>query len=108
MKFDIIPIRPRHVRLSVRRMWLRVNCLKWPTLVLGILVQGTALDANPAADRSIALTLAPTANSKGQIETVAITLDFGGLSKAAGETLVQLPLVESNVDSVATTLTGLA
>jgi len=108
MKFDIIPIRPRHVRLSVRRMWLRVNCLKWPTLVLGILVQGTALDANPAADRSIALTLAPTANSKGQIETFAITLDFGGLSKAAGETLVQLPLVESNVDSVATTLTGLA
>jgi len=107
MKFDITPIRSRYVRLSASRVWLGVDRLAWRTLVLGILVQGTALNANPVADRSIVLTLAPTASSKGQIETFAITLNFGGLSKAAGETLIQLPLVESNVDSVATTLTRL-
>ena len=65
MKFDIIPILSRYVRYLVNEMWLRGNRLKWRTLVLGMLVQGTALDANPAADRSIALTLAPTANSEG-------------------------------------------
>ncbi|MCG2842079.1 peptidase M61 [Sandaracinobacter sp. RS1-74] len=58
-----------------------------------------------AAERTLALTLAP--EGRAQVETLIVSMAFGGVGAKAGEPLLQLPLVASNVDTVATTLTGL-
>jgi len=69
--------------------------------------------ASPAgaaeADRSLAVTLAPIAAPAGgdSIGSVEITLRFNGVAAAKGEALLRLPLISSNVDTVATVISGL-
>jgi hypothetical protein len=64
--------------------------------------------AGAAADRpaspAIAIGLAPQPAPAGGIGSTIVTLRFDGVSAAGGGPLVRLPLVSSNVDSVATVL----
>lgn len=58
--------------------------------------------------RSLELTLAPVqATDDSGIETVALSFAFEGVSAQAGEPLFRLPLIASNVDTVATVLDDL-
>lgn len=57
---------------------------------------------------SIEIELAPVAAPDGRtIETLDVRLRFEGLAIAAGDPVARLPLVASNVDTVATVLSGL-
>lgn len=68
----------------------------------------TSVEAHNDMVRTLELTLAPVASGGGsEIETVALTYVFEGVSARAGEPLFQLPLIASNVDTVATVLEGL-
>ena len=62
-----------------------------------------------AAEPAITVTLAPIARpeQRAAVGEVAVTLRFDGIAAAAGAPVVRLPLVASNVDTVATVLTGL-
>lgn len=64
-----------------------------------------------AAERhgSLAVTLAPIAAPAAPttIGSVDVTLRFEGLAVARGEPLLRLPLISSNVDSVATVITAM-
>ena len=71
----------------------------------------TGCDAAPStprlegAGRSLELTLAPVAAPEGaRIDAVELTYVFEGVSVSAGEPLFRLPLIASNVDTVATVL----
>ena len=54
---------------------------------------------------SVTIQLAPRPSSAGAIAAVDVILTFDGISVPKGDPLVQLPLVTSNVDTVATVLT---
>ncbi|WP_375208116.1 peptidase M61 [Hyphococcus sp.] len=73
-------------------------------LVLGIVF---ALFAAPAMGASaLSITLAPRGGT-GQVETVDITLEFEEISAAEDGALLEMPLISSNVDTVATVLSHL-
>ncbi len=64
-------------------------------------------EAAPSS-RALELTLAPVQAENGDaIETVELTYAFEGVSVQAGEPLFRLPLIASNVDTVATVLENL-
>lgn len=71
---------------------------------------GTASMAGAAeSDGSLAVTLAPIAAPAAptQVGTVDVTLRFDGIAAARGEPLLRLPMVSSNVDTVATVIAGI-
>lgn len=74
-------------------------------LALGSASPALAADGN----RSLELTLAPIAASAAPttIQSVAVTLRFDGIAAGEGEPLLRLPLITSNVDTVATVITSL-
>jgi len=83
-------------------------------LVLGSVLAGAApLHAAPlhaaAPQPALTVTLAPQAASghANSIDKVEVILRFDGIGAKAGEALLRLPLVASNVDTVATVLTDL-
>lgn len=63
------------------------------------------LAASAAASPALTIELAPRpAAVGGQVERVDVNLRFTGVEIAAGEPVLQLPLIASNVDTVAATL----
>ncbi|MBB4155574.1 hypothetical protein GGQ80_003499 [Sphingomonas jinjuensis] len=66
-----------------------------------------ALAAAVSGQPAVAITLAPKPAARGQdrIATIDVTLRFDGVAAAAGEAVLGLPLVTSNVDTVATVIT---
>jgi predicted metalloprotease with PDZ domain len=87
--------------------------------VIRTLLTGFALTLAPTtvsmagvADRngSLAVTLAPIAApaAPDRIDTVQVTLRFDGIAAGQGDALLRLPLVSSNVDTVATVLSGIS
>lgn len=80
-----------------------------PAVFLSILVAVVTPASAHAADPAVTVTLAPIAASDqaDAIGTVAVTLRFDGVTAAAGMPVLRLPLVASNVDTVATVMTGL-
>ena len=70
---------------------------------------GLATLAMPATARPdpLTLTLRPVAAAEGGIASLEVTGRFGGLAATSGTALFRLPLIVSNVDSVATVLTGI-
>lgn len=63
-------------------------------------IAATGAPAAPAVE----IVLAPHA-TRGAVDTLAVTLRFRGVTAAAGAPLLRLPLVASNVDTVAHTIT---
>lgn len=65
--------------------------------------------AQDADTPALSITLAPRAAADGQaIETVEVRLVLDGVQTGAGGPLLRLPLIASNVDTVATVLDGLS
>ncbi len=60
--------------------------------------------AAPAAAPAVEIVLAPHA-TRGTVDTLAVTLRFRGVTAAAGMPVLRLPLVASNVDTVARSIT---
>ncbi|MFT4025773.1 MAG: peptidase M61 [Novosphingobium sp.] len=79
-----------------------------PVLALSILAILPALANARAAEPAVTVTLAPIAASDhtDTVGTVAVTLRFEGIAAAAGAPVLRLPLVASNVDTVAAVMTG--
>ena len=67
--------------------------------IVGMLASGTALTGS-----SLDVNLAPHMQA-GEVDRVAVTLVFDGLSTDANTPLLQMPLVSSNVDTVSSGLT---
>lgn len=59
-----------------------------------------------ASSEALDLTLRPVANAEGAIVELEVTGHFPDLEATSGAPLFRLPLIVSNVDSVATTLTN--
>lgn len=77
-------------------------------LALAAIPGASAVEAAPADPVGLQLTLTPLPAPSG-IGEVVVMLRFSGLPATTADTpLLELPLVASNVDTVATTLTGLA
>lgn len=74
-------------------------------LALGSASTAHAADSSP----SLVVTLAPIAASAAPttIGSVDVTLRFEGIAAGQGEPLLRLPMVTSNVDTVATVITSL-
>ncbi|WP_440959208.1 peptidase M61 [Oceanicaulis sp. LC35] len=73
----------------------------------GVANETPGSEAAPSS-RALELTLAPVqAENSDAIETVELTYAFEGISVQAGEPLFRLPLIASNVDTVATVLENL-
>lgn len=86
----------------------RRSCLI-PLLVTALALPTASALAKAAAPRhapSLVVTLAPLRDARdpARVGEVAITLRFTGLALPAGAPVLQLPLVASNVDTVATLL----
>ncbi|RZK00436.1 MAG: peptidase M61 [Novosphingobium sp.] len=79
-----------------------------PAISLLILATLAAPASARAAEPAISVTLAPIAapDHADAVGTVAVTLRFDGVAAAAGTPVLRLPLVASNVDTVATVMTG--
>ncbi|WP_244624457.1 peptidase M61 [Sphingomonas sp. So64.6b] len=75
-------------------------------LVLALAPATPAIAGAAERNTSLAVTLAPIAAPavRTQIGTVRITLRFGGIAARRGDALLRLPMVASNVDTVATTI----
>lgn len=78
-------------------------------LAVAPLVQGTTVAKATVVpeETALTLTLAPVGRVDGTITTIGVTLKLDGVKAAAGGPLLRLPLVTSNVDTVATAITGL-
>ncbi len=95
-----------------------MGCMMNSTTGLVAIIALVALSGVPGAAAAkaaeprpaITVTVAPIAARAGpdRIGRVAVTLRFDGISSARGTPLLRLPLVTSNVDTVATVLSGLA
>jgi hypothetical protein len=81
-----------------------VSCLRI-LLLLGLGGLATPAAARPAA---LDLTLRPIANADGGIGFLEVTGRFSDLATSGGAPLFRLPLIVSNVDSVATVLTSVS
>ncbi|KQX25047.1 MULTISPECIES: M61 family metallopeptidase [unclassified Sphingomonas] len=84
------------------------NILTGLSLALAL---GTASMAGAAeSDGSLAVTLAPIAAPAAptQVGTVDVILRFDGVAAASGEPLLRLPMVSSNVDTVATVIAAIS
>ena len=80
---------------------------RW-AIASGLLFAATAAAAAPAEEPAIAITLAPRQAPGGAgIAAVGVSLRFDGVAAAAGAPLLRLPLVVSNVDTVATVISDL-
>lgn len=79
-------------------------------LMLSLASAGGSRPPVSATARTLAVTLAPIASTTepGTIGTVLITLKVDGLATPQGAPLLRLPLVSSNVDTVATTLSQIS
>lgn len=76
---------------------------------LSALLLHTAASAAPAHDATLSVLLAPlAADAHQRVPAVDVTLTIDGPAVPAGQSLVKLALVTSNVDTVAHTLTGLS
>lgn len=74
--------------------------------LVGTLLAATAIAADPVPiPLTVTLSPAPARDGNPRIATVGVTLAFGAQAVAAGRPVLELPLVVSNVDSVATVLT---
>lgn len=75
------------------------------TAAASLLLAGLTAAQGPAPTQpSLALTLRPAATASGEIGHVDVSMVLDGLGTGAGATLVRLPLVVTNVDTVATDL----
>lgn len=81
-----------------------------PAFSLIVLTALAAPASARAAEPAVTVTLAPIAapDHADAVGTVAVTLRFDGVTAAAGTPVLRLPLVASNVDTVATVMTDLA
>jgi len=76
-------------------------------LAIGALALAVPASAAPAAP-ALHLTLRPVAGADGRIERLEVVQVWSGVTAAKGAPLLRLPLIVSNVDTVATGLTDLA
>lgn len=74
-------------------------------VLVGLGWLGTPAAARPEA---LELTLRPLANAEGSIGSLEVTGRFSDLAASSGAPLFRLPLIVSNVDSVATVLTSVS
>lgn len=81
-------------------------------MVLSLAITASIVSPSVAAksDASLGITLAPVTASADpdRIDTVDVTLRFDEIAVKPGDPLLSLALVTSNVDTVATTLSGLS
>jgi hypothetical protein len=81
-------------------------------MVLPLVIAATAISPVVAAEpgASLGITLAPVATpaDPARIGTVDVTLRFDRIAAKPGDPLLSLALVTSNVDTVATTISGLS
>jgi hypothetical protein len=109
----------------MRGAFLRILTRQMPSrglmrpLLIGSVSIGLVLELFPTAvsmaglterDRTIAVTLAPIAApaAPGKIETVQVTLQFDDIAARPDEPLLRLPLVSSNVDTVAKLISSIS
>lgn len=74
---------------------------------LAIGAMATALPASAASAPALHLTLRPLAGADGRIERLEVVQVWSGVSAARDAPLLRLPLIVSNVDTVATVLSDL-
>ena len=80
------------------------------TLLSTVLIAGATATASGAhPEPTLAITLKPerALSDTSRIDTVGVTLRFDGIRTPAGAPLLRLPLISSNVDSVANVLNDL-
>jgi hypothetical protein len=74
-------------------------------LLAPLALSAAALPPEPAL--ALKLSPRPGASNPAAIATIQVELRFDGVATKAGEPLLQMPLVSSNVDTVATVIQGL-
>jgi hypothetical protein len=86
-----------------------ISCVR-TGLVLALASMLTCAAGAAKRNTSLTVTLAPITASAApaQIGTVRITLRFDGIAAGPGRVLLRLPMVASNVDTVATTISAIS